>query len=120
MTRTGRFKEAMTCIDRAIELDPLQYAHYIKRARIRYARDLMLRNAMRTGGVSATTEFDPLQYPYGKQARIRYARDLVLRASVTPEEARDLATARRLAPKNPELNRPDVEILAAPFTPKEP
>ena len=41
-------------------------------------------------------------------------------ASATPEESRDLATARRLAPKNPELNRPDVEILAAPFTPKEP
>ena len=40
--------------------------------------------------------------------------------SATPEESRDLATARRLAPKNPELNRPDVEILAAPFTPKEP
>ena len=91
MTRSGRFKEAMTCIDRAIELDPLQYAHYVKRARIRFARDLMLRNAMGVAGASAT-----------------------------PEESRDLATARRLAPKNPELNRPDVEILAAPFTPKEP
>jgi len=40
--------------------------------------------------------------------------------SATPEESRDLATARRLAPKNPELNWPDVDILAAPFTPKEP
>ena len=129
MTRSGRFKEAMTCIDRAIELDPLQSAHYIKRARIRFARDLVLRNAMGIGGVSATPGLDPLQYAYGKRARISYARDLVLRnaiririggMSATPEESRDLATARRLAPKNPELNRPDVEILAAPFTPKEP
>ena len=129
MTCSGRFKEAMTCIDRAIELDPLQSAHYIKRARIRFARDLVLRNAMGIGGVSATPGLDPLQYAYGKRARISYARDLVLRnaiririggMSATPEESRDLATARRLAPKNPELNRPDVEILAAPFTPKEP
>ena len=91
MARSGRFKEAMTCIDRAIELDPLQSSHYVKRARINFARDLVLRNALGVAGMSAT-----------------------------PEESRDLATARRLAPKNPELNRPDVDILAAPFTPKEP
>ena len=40
--------------------------------------------------------------------------------NVTDEVRRDLATARRLAPKNPELNRPDADICRAAFTPKEP
>ena len=71
----------MTCIGQTIELDPLQSAHYVKRARMNYWLAGM---------------------------------------NVTDAVKQDLATARRLAPKNPELNRPDVEILAAPFTPKEP
>ena len=97
MVSTGRLKEALTLIGQAIELDPLQSAHYVKRARISYLRDLVQLNALNLGGS-----------------------DRISVLSVNEDARRDLAVARRLAPKNPELNRPDVEILAAPFTPKEP
>ena len=36
------------------------------------------------------------------------------------EAIRKGTAARRLAPKNPELNRPDADICRAAFTPKEP
>lgn len=73
--------EALACVDKTIELDPLQAAHYVKRARMLYALA-------------------------GK--------------NVTDEVRRDLETARRLSPKNPELNRPDADICREAFTPKEP
>ena len=81
MFATGESKKAMTCIDQVIELDPLQSAHYVKRARMNYWLAGM---------------------------------------NVTDAVKKDLATARRLAPKNPELNRPDADICRAAFTPKEP
>ena len=81
MFATGETKKAMTAIDQVIELDPLQSAHYVKRARMNYWLAGM---------------------------------------NVTDVVKKDLATARRLAPKNPELNRPDADICRAAFTPKEP
>ncbi len=96
MYMTGRMDEAMACIDRVIELDPLQSSHYVKRARFNYAWSLMSIRAALLG-----------------EAR-------VTELSLSPEEQRDLATARRLAPKNPELDRPDADIYRAAFTPKEP
>ena len=81
MFATGETKKAMTSLDQVIELDPLQSAHYVKRARMNYWLAGM---------------------------------------NVTDAVHSDLATARRLAPKNPELNRPDADICRAAFTPKEP
>jgi hypothetical protein len=81
MFATGESKKAMTCIDQVIELDPLQSAHYVKRARMNYWLAGM---------------------------------------NVTDAVKKDLATARSLAPKNPELNRPDADICREAFTPKEP
>ena len=81
MFATGETKKAMTCLDQVIELDPLQSAHYVKRARMNWWLAGM---------------------------------------NVTDAVKKDLATARRLAPKNPELNRPDADICRAAFTPKEP
>ena len=96
MYMTGRMDEAVFCIDRVVELDPLQSSHYVKRARFNFAKDLLLLRGMALGS--------------------RMHLDIV---SVTPEEQRDLETARRLAPKNPELDRPDLDICRAAFTPKE-
>ena len=81
MFATGETKKAMTCLDQVIELDPLQSAHYVKRARMNY---------------------------------------WIAGMNVTDAVKKDLETARRLAPKNPELNRPDADICRAAFTPKEP
>ncbi len=81
MFATGETKKAMTCLNRTIELDPLQSTHYVKRARMNY---------------------------------------WIAGMNVTDEVKKDLATARRLAPKNPEINRPDADICRAAFTPKEP
>ncbi|MBP5586260.1 MAG: O-antigen ligase family protein [Lentisphaeria bacterium] len=81
MFATGETKKAMTCINQVIDLDPLQSAHYVKRARMNY---------------------------------------WIAGMNVTDAVKKDLATARRLAPKNPELNRPDADICRAAFTPKEP
>ena len=97
MYMTGRMDEAMTCIDMAVKLDPLQSSHYVKRARFSYAKNLLMLRVMVLDS--------------------RMHLDIV---SVTPDEQRDLATARRLAPKNPELNRPDADICREAFTPKEP
>ena len=97
MYMTGRMDEAVTCIDMVITLDPLQSSHYVKRARFNFAKDLLLLRGMALGS--------------------RMHLDIV---SVTPDEQRDLETARRLAPKNPELDRPDADICRAAFTPKEP
>ena len=97
MYMTGRMDEAVFCIDRVVELDPLQSSHYVKRARFNFAKDLLLLRGM---------AFDS-----------RMHLEIV---SVTPEEQRDLATARRLAPKNPELNRPDADICREAFKIKEP
>ena len=81
MFAIGDTKKAMTGIDQVIELDPLQSAHYVKRARMNW---------------------------------------WIAGMNVTDAVKKDLATARRLAPKNPELNRPDADICRAAFTPKEP
>ena len=81
MFAIGDTKKAMTGIDQVIELDPLQSAHYVKRARMNW---------------------------------------WIAGMNVTDAVKKDLATARRLAPKNPELNRPDAEICREAFTPKEP
>lgn len=81
MFATGETKKAMTSMDQTIELDPLQSAHYVKRARMNYC---------------------------------------IAGMNVTDEVRRDLATARRLAPKNPELDRPDLDICRAAFIRKEP
>ena len=81
MFATGETKKAMTAIDQVIELDPLQSAHYVKRARMNY---------------------------------------WLAGLNVTDAVHSDLETARRLAPKNPELNRPDADICREAFTPKEP
>jgi len=97
MVCTGRLKEAMTLIGQAIERDPLQAAHYVKRARVGYLRDLVQLNALNLGGS-----------------------DRLSVLSVNEDARRDLAVARRLAPKNPELKRPDADICRAAFTPKEP
>ena len=65
-----------------------------------------------------TIELDPLQSShYVKRARMLY---WLAGMNVTDEVRRDLETARRLAPKNPELDRPDADICRAAFTPKEP
>ena len=40
--------------------------------------------------------------------------------NVTDAVKKDLETARRLAPKNPELDRPDADICRAAFIRKEP
>lgn len=80
MFMTGRGKEALTCVNRVIELDPLQSAHYTRSARLKYWLAGM---------------------------------------NVTDDVRRDLETARRLAPKNPELNRPDADICREAFNPKE-
>jgi hypothetical protein len=97
MYMTGRMDEAVTCIDMVITLDPLQSSHYVKRARFNFAKDLLLLRGMALGS--------------------RMHLDIV---SVTPDEQRDLATARRLAPKNPELDRPDLDICRTAFIRKEP
>ena len=81
MFAIGDTKKAMTSIDQVIELDPLQSAHYVKRARMNY---------------------------------------WIAGMNVTDAVKKNLETARRLAPKNPELNRPDADICRAAFTPKEP
>ena len=96
MYMTGRMDEAMACIDRVVALDPLQSSHYVKRARLSYAWSLMSIRAALLG-----------------EAR-------VFETSLSPDEQRDLATARRLAPKNPELDRPDADICRAAFIRKEP
>ena len=96
MYMTGRMDEAMVCIDRVIALDPLQSSHYVKRARFRYGWTLMSVRAALLGEARATE------------------------ISLSPDERRDLATARRLAPKNPELDRPDLDICRAAFIRKEP
>jgi len=80
MFMIGETKKAMTGIDRVIELDPLQSAHYVKRARMNYWLAGM---------------------------------------NVTDAVKKDLAIARRLAPKNPELDRPDADICRAAFIRKE-
>ena len=68
--------------------------------------------------LNQTIELDPLQSShYVKRARMNY---LLAGMNVTDAVKKDLATARRLAPKNPELNRPDADICRAAFTPKEP
>ena len=95
MYMTGRMDEVMICINRVIELDPLQSSHYVKRARFSYAWSLMSIRAAFLG-----------------EAR-------VFETSLSPDEQRDLATARRLAPKNPELDRPDLDICRAAFIRKE-
>ena len=65
-----------------------------------------------------TIELDSLQSShYVKRARLLYWQAGM---NVTDAVRRDLATARRLAPKNPELDRPDADICRAAFTPKEP
>jgi len=76
----GHPDRAMTCIDRAIELDPLQSSRYVERACMRYK---------------------------------------IADETVTDEVRRDLETARRLTPKNPELDRPDAEICREAFIRKE-
>ena len=81
MFAIGDTKKAMTSIDQVIELDPLQSAHYVKRARMNY---------------------------------------WIAGMNVTDAVKKNLETARRLAPKNPELDRPDADICRAAFTPKEP
>ena len=95
MFATGETKKAMTCINQVIELDPLQSSHYVKRARFNYACSLMSVRAAFLGEASVTE------------------------MSLSPDEQRDLATARRLAPKNPELDRPDADICRAAFIRKE-
>ena len=80
MFMIGDAKKAMTCINQTIELDPLQSAHYVKRARMNY---------------------------------------WLAGLDVTDDVKRDLDTARRLAPKNPELKRPDADICAEAFILKE-
>jgi len=68
--------------------------------------------------LTQTIELDPLQSShYVKRARMLYWQAGM---NVTDAVRRDLATARRLAPKNPELDRPDADICRAAFTPKEP
>ena len=68
--------------------------------------------------MNRTIELDPLQSShYVKRARMNY---WIAGMKVTDDVKRDLTTARRLAPKNPELNRPDADICRAAFTPKEP
>ena len=70
------------------------------------------------GYMDKTIELDPLQSShYIKRARMNY---WIAGMNVTDAVKKDLATARRLAPKNPELNRPDTDICRAAFTPKEP
>ena len=64
-----------------------------------------------------TIELDPLQSShYVKRARMNY---WLAGMNVTDAVKKDLETARRLAPKNPELNRPDADICREAFTPKE-
>ena len=81
MFATGHIDDALKHMDKTIELDPLQSAHYVKRARMNY-----------------------------------WIADM----NVTDAVKKDLVTARRLAPKNPELNRPDADICRAAFIRKEP
>ena len=81
MFASGHTDEALEYMGRTIELDPLQSAHYVKRARMNY---------------------------------------WIAGMNVTDAVKKDLATARRLAPKNPELNRPDADICRAAFKIKEP
>ena len=81
MFATGQTDRALTSLDQVIELDPLQSAHYVKRARMNYWLAGM---------------------------------------NVTDAVKKDLAIARRLAPKNPELEQSDADICRAAFTPKEP
>jgi len=70
------------------------------------------------GYMDKTIELDPLQSShYVKRARMNY---WIAGMNVTDAVKKDLETARRLAPKNPELNRPDADICRAAFTPKEP
>jgi hypothetical protein len=62
--------------------------------------------------------YDPLQSSnYVKRACMLYWQAGM---NVTDAVRRDLKTARSLAPKNPELDRPDADICRAAFTPKEP
>jgi len=68
--------------------------------------------------VNQTIELDPLQSShYVKRARMNY---WLAGLNVTDAVKKDLETARRLAPKNPELNRPDADICREAFAPKEP
>ena len=68
--------------------------------------------------LNQTIELDPLQSShYVKRARMNW---WIAGMNVTDAVKKDLETARRLAPKNPELNRPDADICRAAFTPKEP
>jgi len=68
--------------------------------------------------IDQVIELDPLQSShYVKRARMNY---WIAGMNVTDTVKKDLETARRLAPKNPELNRPDADICRAAFTPKEP
>jgi len=63
-------------------------------------------------------ELDPLQSShYVKRARMNY---WLAGMNVTEDVEEDLETARRLAPKNPELDRPDADICREAFTRKEP
>ena len=63
-------------------------------------------------------ELDPLQSShYVKRARMNY---WLAGMNITDDVKKDLETARRLAPKNPELDRPDADICRAAFTRKEP
>ena len=64
-----------------------------------------------------TIELDPLQSShYVKRARMLY---WLAGMNVTDAVKKDLAIARRLAPKNPELEQSDADICRAAFTPKE-
>ena len=68
--------------------------------------------------VNQTIELDPLQSShYVKRARMLFA---FAGMNVTDEVRRDLEIARRLAPKNPELDRPDAEICLEAFIRQEP
>jgi hypothetical protein len=81
MFMIGETDKALDYLKIVIRLDPLQSAHYVKRARMLYWQAGM---------------------------------------NVTDAVKEDLETARRLAPKNPELDRLDADICRAAFTPKEP
>ena len=80
MFKAGNMKYALTSIQQTIEFDPLQSAHYVKRARMNY---------------------------------------WIAGMNVTGAVKKDLEIARRLAPKNPELNRPDADVCRAAFIRKE-
>ena len=67
--------------------------------------------------LNTSIRLDPLQSAlYLKRARMLYA---FAGMNVTDAVKKDLETARRLAPKNPELDRPDADLCRADFIPKE-